>query len=56
MKRTYSTPTVEKVDFRYSEQIMASGIRCDTYQGISNPVVSNGSIGCCEQVHINPTQ
>lgn len=56
MKRVYSAPTVEKVEFRYSEQIMASGIKCDTYQGISNPAVFNGSSGCCEWVHVNPNQ
>ena len=55
MKRTYSAPTVEKVEFRYNEQIVASW-RCQTYQGISNPSSQTGVAGCCEWGPINTNQ
>ncbi len=33
MKRSYNAPSIEKVEFRYQEQIAAaSGIYCQTFQ------------------------
>ena len=33
MKRKYSTPMVEKVEFKYSEQVVASNRICNSGQG-----------------------
>lgn len=49
MKRNYNAPSIEKVDFRFQEQIAAaSGRMCTVY------TLNSGSAPCTEQ-HYPPT-
>ena len=48
MKKEYTTPEVEKVEFNYREQVVASPTNCDSYFGHS------GSNTCDKLEEIHP--
>lgn len=49
MKKVYSTPVAEKIEFRYSEQVAASGTSCtQIWTGFSDGLTS----GCSHSVKV----
>ena len=49
MKKTYATPVAEKIEFRYSDQVIASGLSCtQNWFGYGNALTA----GCDHSVAV----
>ncbi len=49
MKKNYSTPVAEKIEFRYSDQVVASGLTCtQVWLGYGDTI----TLGCKHTVQV----